>query len=394
MIILACLAASLAGIGLLFTLAGCGAAWRFARRRDKPPAARPPVTILKPLHGDEPLLEAALASLCQLDYPAFQVVLGVQDPADPAIAVARRLQARFPERDIELVVDPTGHGPNRKVGNLINMLRAARHDVLVIADSDVHVAPGYLDQLVATLAQPGIGLATTLYTGLPANRSLAARLGAMQISHTLLPGVLIARVLGRRDCLGATMALRRETLAQIGGLRAMVGHLADDNVLGRLVRETGLGVGLANAVPATTVPETTFRALWKHELRWARTIRALEPVGFILSALQYPLFWAELAVVLSAGAPLFLAMLALTWAVRGVATHGIDRALGLAIRTPLWLLPLRDPLFMAVMVVSFLGGRVEWRGHPLHADNGRDEAYAPDEGIKSDENPVPASPVI
>ncbi len=113
------------------------------------------MTVLKPLFGAEPMLEQALASLCAQDYPAFQVVFGVQDPADPAVAVVRRIQARFPQCDIALVVDPTPHGRNRKVGNLINMMAAARHDVLVIADSDVHAAPDYLTRIVAALEPAG-----------------------------------------------------------------------------------------------------------------------------------------------------------------------------------------------------------------------------------------------
>ena len=131
-----------------------------------------PVTVLKPLHGDEPLLEEALASVCRQDYPAWQVVFGVQDRADTALPVVRRLRARFPDRDIAVVVDPTPHGPNRKVANLINMLPAAKHDVLVIADLDVHVAPDWLRRLVAALEGPGVGVATTVYTGLPVHGPL------------------------------------------------------------------------------------------------------------------------------------------------------------------------------------------------------------------------------
>ena len=126
-----------------------------------------PVTVLKPLHGDEPLLEEALTSVCRQVYPALQVVFGVQDAADTALPVVRRLQARFPDCDIAVVVDPRGHGPNRKVANLINMLPAAKHDVLVIADADMHVAPDWLHRLVAALEEPGVGLVTTVYTGVP-----------------------------------------------------------------------------------------------------------------------------------------------------------------------------------------------------------------------------------
>ena len=371
MTLVATLAAALASAGLFFVLAGWAAVLWFAGSAAPGPGARPPVTILKPLYGDEPMLEEALASTCAQQYPEVQIVFGVHDPADPALAIVRRLRARFPDRAIDVVIDRSQHGRNRKVGNLMNMLPAARHQVLVIADSDVHSPPDWLDRVVATLMQPGVGLVTTLYAGLPASGAAVARLGAMQITHTLLPGALLARALGRQDCLGATMAIRRETLDGVGGFRVLVEHLADDNVLGRMVQAAGLRIGLAAVVPATTVPEATLRALWSHELRWARTTRALAPVGFAASAVQHPLFWSALALALSGGALWAFALFATAWAVRALAARGIDRALGLAIPLPVWLLPLRDVLFVAVMAASFLGDQVEWRGHAMRADNGR-----------------------
>ena len=384
--ILAVLAAALAAIGAAQALAGWRAVARFAARPPPPLAHRPPITVLKPLHGDEPLLEDALASLCRQDYPDFQVVFGVQDPADPAIAVVRRLQARFPGRRLVLVVDPTPHGANRKVANLMNMLPAAQHAVLAIADSDLHVAPDWLDRLAAALAPPGTGLVTTLYAGLPADgrrvqrgwvqRGLVQRLGAEQITHAFLPGALLARALGRQDCLGATMVLRRATLERIGGFAALVDHLADDNVLGQKVRALGLEVALAATVPLTTVGEATPGALWRHELRWARTIRALAPGPFAASALQYGIAWALAAVALSAGAGWAWGVLACAWVARAAAGRGIDRALRgcrvpLAFPLPLWLLPLRELMSMAVLLAAFAGNRVEWRGHRLTADRPR-----------------------
>jgi ceramide glucosyltransferase len=190
----------------------------------------------------------------------------------------------------------------------------------------------------------------------------------MQINHYFLPGALLARAMGRQDCLGATMMFRRETLERIGGFAALVNHLADDNVLGRLVQRLGLTVALADTVPATTVPETTLRALWRHELRWARTIRALVPVQFAASVLQYPLVWAALAVLLAGGAPWSLAWFALAWGLRALAARRIDRALALANRTPLWLLPLRELMSVAVMLASYAGRQVDWRGHTLQAE--------------------------
>jgi ceramide glucosyltransferase len=314
----------------------------------------------------------------------------------------RRLQAAFPLLDIALVVDPALHGANRKIGNLINMLPAARHDVLVIADSDLHVRPDYLDRLIAALQQPKIGLVTTLYAGLPAVSKLPARLGATQITHGFLPGALLSRALGRQDCLGATMCLRRHDLAHIGGFQALVDHLADDNVLGRRVAALGLRVALAATVPLTTVPEATVRALFRHELRWARTIRALEPAGFAASVLQYPMAWALLTVLLSGAALWSIALFLVAWVLRAVAALGVDRALAplwveehgsddavaLAFSCPVWLLPLRDLLSVAVMLASYGGRHVEWRGHGLHADTPppvcrNSEALRPIEGTNA-----------
>jgi ceramide glucosyltransferase len=164
------------------------------------------------------------------------------------------------------------------------------------------------------------------------------------------------------------MMLRRGTLERVGGLPALVDHLADDNVLGKLVQGLGLRVALADTIPATTVGETTLAALWRHELRWARTIRMLAPLPFAASILQYPLAWAALAVVLTGGAPAFLAWFAAAWGIRALAAHGIDRMLGLANRTSLWLLPLRELMSVAVMAASYAGRRVEWRGHTMQAE--------------------------
>ncbi len=366
------LALSLAVIAAAIGLAGLAQAvigWIAVRRHSRIlPAVRAPgtpVTILKPLHGDEPLLEEALASFCRQDYKVFQIVFGLQDPADPALHVIRRLRARFPAVDIDVVVDTAQHGVNRKVSNLINMFPRAKHDLLVIADSDIHAPPGYLRELASALSRPDVGLVTTLYAGVGASTTLAARLGTAQINHIFLPGALLARKLGRQDCLGATMALTRGMLQQVGGLQALVHHLADDAMLGRLVRERGASVALAAAVPSTTVPEMTLADLFAHELRWGRTIQSLAPIGFPLSTLQYPLFWAGLAMVLSMGAGWSVALFAATWLIRMATTFGINGALGLPAAMPGWLLPLRDLMSVAVILASYGGKRVAWRGHVL-----------------------------
>ena len=361
------------GLGLAQCLAGWILVARFAAQVTTPPARFPPVTILKPLCGDEPLLEEALASCCCQTYPVFQIVFGVQDRADPALIVAQRLRDRFPQCDIAIVVDDTPHGPNRKVANLINMLPSARHDVLVISDSDLHVRPNYLEQLVGALEVPGTGLVTAVFVGVAAHRGWPAWLGATQISHVFLPGVLVARAMGRQDCLGSTVMLQRRMLEEIGGLQPLATQLAEDNVLGQRVRELGLTVRLADTVSAVTVPEVSFRALWQHEIRWARTIRngaTRRPRP--IRTFQHPLFSAMMAFVFSGGARWSVFLFAFAWAVRAISARGIDGTLlpRLGRRTlaaPYLLLPLRDALSVVETIASYWGNEVVWRGHRLTA---------------------------
>jgi ceramide glucosyltransferase len=229
-----------------------------------------------------------------------------------------------------------------------------------------------------------VGLVTTLYAGLPIlPATMIVRLGATQITHGFLPAAVLSRALRRQDCLGATMCLRRRDLDRIGGFHALVGYLADDNVLGRCIASLGLRVVLAQTVPITTVPETRLDALFRHELRWARTIRALEPVGFAASVLQYSLVWCLLTIILAGGAGWSIGLFVIAWVLRAMAALTVDHALSplwaengligeqaaLAFSCPVWLLPLRDILSVAVMVASFGGRNVVWRDYNLRADS-------------------------
>lgn len=326
----------------------------------------PPITVLKPLHGDEPLLEEALESFCTQNYPVFQLVFGVQRANDPAIAVVERLKRRHPHVDMALVVNGAQHGENRKVGNLINMLPAARHEALVISDSDIHVRPDYLRRIAESLEQSNVGLVTTIYAGLPAGASLTRFLSACQINHNFLPGVLLSRYLGRQDCLGATMALTRSMLEQVGGLQALVRYVADDAILGRLVRAEGRDIAIATCMTWTTVAESTFTDLLSHELRWGRTVRALAPFGYLASAIQLPLFWLSLAILLQPHAWWPVSIFLWGWAFRAACAFGIDRTVGQRSLLPLFLLPWRDWLSAFIMVGSMSGSRVDWRGHTMH----------------------------
>jgi len=370
-------------LGLALVVVGSIVAARFISMPGPTSRDCPPVTILRPLCGDEPLLEEALATCCMQEYPAVQIVFGLHDRNDRAMVAVERVRQRFPGADIAVVVDQTRLGTNPKVANLMNMLPAARYDVLAISDSDLHLAPDYLTRLVGALNDPRIGLVTAPYLGRVARPAIASWLGVSAIDYGFLPSFLLARALGRRDCLGSTMMLRRATLDRAGGFDSVVNCLAEDNILGQRVRALGLEVALAHTMPRTTVAETSLRALWSHERRWMQTIRSVAPpAGLAFSVLQYPLFWAALAFAFSGGAgSSFLYYLA-TWAVRGLAAFVVTRAARPSIPSTdaLWsilLLPLREILTVLEIAASYSSRTVLWRNQAMTVSGGGTLAYPP-----------------
>lgn len=348
-------------LGCVYLLYAGIAARRFAAGRLPPAAAFPPISILKPLCGDEAGLFDNLASFCRQDYPVSQLVFGVQDPGDPAIAVVRRLMADHPQCDISLVIEGGPRSGNLKVANLQNMLPAARYDVIVIADSDMRVGPDYLAEVTAPLGDNGTGLVTCLYRGLPAGGGLWSRLACLHINHGFFPQAVVAATLGGRDgCFGATIALRRATLEAAGGLAGIANALADDHALGAAVRGLGLKVVLSPYVVDNIIAEPSLAALFRHELRWARTIRAIAPLGFVGSVVTQPMMLAITALVLGAPPAVATTALALALMCRALMVRMVDRALRLP-RTALWLMPLRDVLSFAVFLASFFARNVAWR---------------------------------
>jgi ceramide glucosyltransferase len=374
---IAWLAGIFAVIGVVQQFFGTLLVERFAAQPRQLPASTPSVSILKPLCGIDPLTELAIESFFLIEYPVFQLVFGVQSATDPVLEILERLRARYPERDVALIVDSTLHGSNRKVSNLINMQAFAKYDTLVMSDADIHVPPYFLGTVIAALQEPGIGLVTTLYTALAGTPHLATLLGANQINYNFLPGALLARKFGRRDCLGVTMALTRQTLAQAGGLQAVANHLGDDQMMGRLVRAKGHGLTLANVIPATTVPESSFRELYSHELRWARTIRALVPLAYSTLILQMSLFWAIVCVAVSAGNWAAWLLFFATLLIRHRLARRIDAALRLSKAGDAWLFVLRDMVSAIIYIASFLGNDVSWRGQQMRTDYGKKLAPSP-----------------
>ena len=358
---LAFLLSALAAAGIGYLLLAAFFVTRLARPRRLAPAELPPVTVLKPLHGDEPGLAENLASFLRQDYPApVRIVFGVQDPADPAVATVRAIQSAHPGRDIVLVVDGRQHGTNRKVSNLINMIAEARHDVLVLSDSDMRVEEGYLAEVISLLGQEGVGAVTCPYHGLAVDSSWS-RLTALGIDTHFLPGVAMGVGLGiGHPCMGSTIALRRETLARFGGFGSLADELADDHVIGLRVRELGLAVAVAPFTLGHVCPQRSLRDLAGQELRWVRTIRRIEPAGHWGSLVTHPAAYALLACALAPGAATG-AVLALAVASRLGLCLAVERAFGLD-RHPYWLVPVRDLLSFAIYAASFFGRAVSWRG--------------------------------
>ncbi|MGD0266705.1 MAG: bacteriohopanetetrol glucosamine biosynthesis glycosyltransferase HpnI [Candidatus Methylomirabilota bacterium] len=320
-----------------------------------------PVTVLKPICGPDPNLYENLRSFCQQAYPHYQVLFGVSDAADPAITIIERVIADFPNLDLGLVMDDRLIGTNFKVSSLANMLGLAKYDILVIADSDMRVQPDYLGSIVAPFEDPDVGAVTCLYKGCPVG-GLASAIAAMFINEWFLPSVLVALIFEKlRYCFGASMAVRREALEAIGGFEALADDLADDYMLGKLLSERGYKIHLAPYLVENVVLEPDLKRLFLHELRWARTVRSVRPVGYAFSFVAYPLPMSILFLLVTRFATLGVVAVALTLGLRVLLHYAVRAAFRLSSPAMPWLIPIRDILAFLIWCVAFLGRRVQWR---------------------------------
>ena len=345
-----------------------------ARRRLRPTSSssQTPVTVLKPLCGAEPGLHENLRSFCTQNYPHFEIVFGVRDAADPACSVVERLRREFPATPIRLIVDPKLHGSNRKVSNLINMLPHARHEFLVMADSDALVGPDYLSTVTAPLHDGAVGLVTCLYRAMPTG-GIWSRLGAMYVNEWYMPLVLLSWLFGYRGYVsGQTLCMRHSTLRAIGGLEALADQLAEDHRLGQLVRGSNLKIELSPYVIDGEHHESDLRSVARHELRWMRTIRALKPRSFLGIFLTFSLPLGVLGIALMADTA---ALSPAAWSLFGVgvtarvALHFVHRIRGTRfILSDLWLLPLCDILILWVWFRSLFTSRIAWRNDEFNVD--------------------------
>ncbi len=355
-----------------------GAAGFLARRRK---GALPdernftsPVSILKPLRGTDPGMYESLRSHCLQDYPEYEIVFGVSDAADPALTLVKRLRSELPAVPIRVVLCERSLGANTKVSNLAQMLPEARHEYLLVNDSDIRVEPDYLRGVVAPLADPKVGLVTCLYRGVPAP-SLGSRLESLSISTDFCAGVLAAGVIERgiRFGLGSTLAFRRGDLTEIGGFEAFADYLADDYELGRRIAAHGRKVELSDVVVETYLPSYSFKDFIEHQLRWARTIRASRPGGYAGLVLTFAIPWAVVCLASAYGTGWAWALFAVAVTLR-LATALVVGKLVLSDRnavTGLGWIPLRDLAAVFVWLGGLGGRRVTWRGDVFELRKGR-----------------------
>jgi len=321
------------------------------------------VTLLKPLHGAEPKLAENLATFLVQDHDGpVQMLCGVNDPGDAALAVARGLAAPRSQDEVTLWPGPRAAGANGKIGNLAAMMPRAKHPLLVLSDSDMAVASDYLAKVLGALEQPGVGVVSCLYIG-RGDAGRWSRIGAAAISYAMMPNMTLALHFGlSQPCMGSTIALRRETLDAIGGFEHFVDVLADDYAIGRAVSELGLAVAVPPMLITHACEEPTFGALWRHHLRWAATLRGIVGLQHGGTVITHALPLALLAALYQPlpGAGLIAAALAARLAVR----RAVDRQAGLSSGSVCDLV-LGDLLGFFVFLASLTARTIDWRGHRL-----------------------------
>jgi ceramide glucosyltransferase len=323
----------------------------------------PPVSILKPVRGLDPHFREAIRSHALLAYPEYEVLFGVADPEDPAVAEIRRLQAEFPSRRIELIHSTTS-AANAKVGVLMDLARRARYPLLLVNDGDIEVPADYLRRLVPPLEDPGVSVVTCLFHG--ASDHVPGCFEAIGIETNFMPSTLVAPLVGVKEFgLGATLLFRAADLEHIGGFAVLADYLADDYQLARRLTGLGMRAHMARVVVATHLCDDTWVSLWRHQLRWARTIRLCRGGGYLGLPITYAGLWAAAAAW--AGFPwVALGLVAARLATALTVGWGV---LGSRI-TPrwFWLAPIWDIGAFFLWSSGLFGRTVLWRGARLRID--------------------------
>ena len=331
----------------------------------------PAISLLKPLKGSDATTAESLQSWFQQDYTGpTQILFGIADANDPAGQIVRELIEKNPGRDAQLVVCAEPLGASGKVSTLVQLERRAKHELILVSDADVRVPPDFLANIVAPLRDPRTGLVNCFYR-LANPVTAAMRCEAIAINADFWSQVLQAATLKPLDfALGAVMLTRRKLLEEIGGFIALANCLADDYQLGHRIAQNGHRIALCPVVVECWNPPMNWRGVWKHQLRWARTIRVCQPAPYFFSLLAnatfWPLLWLIASLVLSKtfcfpllAIACLLIRIALAQNLQRRFTPG-DNPLA-----PPWLVPVKDLLQAAVWAGAFLGSTVEWRGQRM-----------------------------
>ncbi len=369
--------------GILAALSCALALWQWLAARKFPLHQKiadknfaPAVTILKPLKGCDGTTRDSLASWLKQNYPGkTQILFGVADPKDPVCAIVRALLAENPDCDAQLVVCGKLEGANAKVAKLAQLEQLVQHDLIIVCDADVRVPPDFLASFVAPLRDEKTALVNCFYR-LANPTTTAMRWEAVAINADFWSQVLQSQMLKPLDfALGAAILVRRRALAEIGGFKSLADCLADDYQLGNRVAKNHHRIALCPVVVECWDAPMNWAQVWKHQLRWARTIRVCQPMPYFFSILSnasvWPLLWVLVSVV---SAKTFCAPLtALTFLlVRILQAQSLQRRLTpeRKLIAPAWLVPLKDWLGAAVWLGAFAGNTVEWRGRKmrLHRD--------------------------
>ena len=323
------------------------------------------ISILKPVKGMDEGSYENFASFCTQDYAApLQLIFCVAAGDDPAIAVIHQLMTDFPQLDICLNIDPTIHGPNYKVSNLINAFAKAKHDLLMICDSDIRVEPTFLQSVTAHFSASDVGLVTSPYRSSTVHGAVTA-FEALAFTSEMIPNVVTALKLeGLSFALGAAMTFRRQALQDIGGLGALADYLADDYQLGNQIHHAGWQLVLDHQFVESMLKQETLASIFSRQLRWARTMRVSRPGGYLASGITLP--GLAITTALLSGPPLMaLTAICLLYLTRLTVTTCFSRCYVRDNLLPAWswLLPVRDLLAFGTWLLAFAGNRVNWRGH-------------------------------
>jgi ceramide glucosyltransferase len=338
-----------------------------AKLRERP-GFTPPLTLLKPLHGAEPDLEAHLATFFEQDYPEYEILFCARTEEDAGLQTARRVAARYPHIPARFFTTGEPEYINAKVRSMELMESAAAHDILVISDSDVRVTPDYLRAVAMPFADPKVGGLTCPYRGVAAEGGLWARLEAVGMSVEMTAGVLVARMMeGMQFTLGPTMAFRRETIRKMGGFAVSADYCADDFVLGNETWKLGETVVLSTHAIDHMVINASFVSSLKHQVRWMKSTRFSRPKGHFGTSLTFSLPFGILGLLAASvhGWPLLgLALLAESLITRWALSLAVGRAV---VRDTSWfgllvLYPIRDLMGFGFWAASYGSSEIVWRG--------------------------------